>query len=245
MLLPRIREDFRETKKLNYHLYMALKKALYKPAAFFKGILLPLCEVRLTSVRSPCLFSQPTPVLTRPAARVRVRVRVDVAQEGDCSLREAAIIGSIITKVSIPVLHSAAAMLKIAEMEYTGTNSLFLRILIDKKYALPFRVVDAVVDHFLRFQDDTRVLPVLWHQAFLVFAQRYKEEMAVEQKEALLALLRRQRHYSITEEVRRELIHSKCRGDDELLLGEEALRERAARLAALALDASGSDAMEA
>ena len=32
-------------RKLNYHLYQALKKALYKPAAFFKGILLPLCEV--------------------------------------------------------------------------------------------------------------------------------------------------------------------------------------------------------
>lgn len=46
VLYPRIRQDFEETKKLNYHLYMALKKSLYKPAAFFKGILLPLCEVR-------------------------------------------------------------------------------------------------------------------------------------------------------------------------------------------------------
>ena len=34
-------------RKLNYHYYQSLKKAMYKPAAFFKGILLPLCEVGL------------------------------------------------------------------------------------------------------------------------------------------------------------------------------------------------------
>ena len=41
-------------------------------------------------------------------------------------------------------------MLKIAEMEYSGANSIFLRIFFDKKYAMPYRVVDAVVFHFLR-----------------------------------------------------------------------------------------------
>ena len=41
-------------------------------------------------------------------------------------------------------------MLKLAEMDYSGVNSIFLRILVDKKYALPFRVIDAVVYHFLR-----------------------------------------------------------------------------------------------
>ncbi len=33
--------------KLNLHLYEALKKSLYKPAAFFKGVLFPLCEVSM------------------------------------------------------------------------------------------------------------------------------------------------------------------------------------------------------
>lgn len=45
VLLDRVRDDIAENKKLNVHLYMALKKALYKPAAFFKGILLPLLDV--------------------------------------------------------------------------------------------------------------------------------------------------------------------------------------------------------
>jgi essential nuclear protein 1 len=37
VLLPRIRDDIAEYKKLNFHLYCALKKALFKPGAWFKG----------------------------------------------------------------------------------------------------------------------------------------------------------------------------------------------------------------
>lgn len=38
-------KDIKEHKKLNFHYYMALKKSTYKPAAFYKGIILPLAEV--------------------------------------------------------------------------------------------------------------------------------------------------------------------------------------------------------
>jgi essential nuclear protein 1 len=58
-------------------------------------------------------------------------------------------------------------------MSYTGPNSIFIRVLLDKKYALPYKVVDALVEHFIRFKKDERVMPVLWHQSFLVFVQRY------------------------------------------------------------------------
>jgi hypothetical protein len=47
VLLPRVRDDISEYKRLNFHLYQALRKALFKPGAFMKGILLPLCEVKL------------------------------------------------------------------------------------------------------------------------------------------------------------------------------------------------------
>lgn len=185
VLLPRVRDDIAEFKRLNYHLYMALKKAMFKPAAFFKGILLPLCESRT------------------------------------CTLREAVIISSVIQKVSIPVLHSAACMLKIAEMDYNGANSIFLRVLLDKKYALPFRVLDALVAHFVRFQNDRRELPVLWHQALLVFIQRYKQDISMEQKDALLELIRKQNHHKISVEIRRELVHSSSRDmeDPSLAVG--------------------------
>ncbi|KAL0978409.1 hypothetical protein UPYG_G00170090 [Umbra pygmaea] len=175
VLLPRVRDDIAEYKKLNYHLYMALKKALFKPGAWFKGILIPLCE------------------------------------SGTCTLREAVIIGSILTKCSIPVLHSSATMLKLAEMEYNGANSIFLRLLLDKKYALPFRVLDALVGHFLSFRSEKRVLPVLWHQSLLILAQRYKADLASEQKAALLELLKVQSHPSLSAEIRRELQNSESR----------------------------------
>lgn len=37
VLLPRIRDDLAEYKRLNFHLYQALRKALYKPGGFMKG----------------------------------------------------------------------------------------------------------------------------------------------------------------------------------------------------------------
>jgi len=178
VLLPRVRDDIQEYKRLNFHLYMALRKALFKPAAFFKGVLLPLCEGY------------------------------------DCNLREAIILGSVLAKNSIPMLHSAAALLKIAEMEYSGANSIFIRILLDKKYALPYRVIDALVHHFIQFQFDTRAMPVLWHQSLLTFVQRYKSDISTEQKEALLELIKKKTHFEITNEVRRELSNARCRDID-------------------------------
>lgn len=202
VLLPRIRDDILDYKKLNFHLYvlcpflqvfgclgpytglfrrryMSLKKALFKPAAFYKGILIPMC------------------------------------QAGDCSLREAVIVASVLARTAIPVLHTSAAMLQLAEMPYTGANSIFLRVMLDKKYALPFRVVDAMVHHFYRFLNDDRVMPVLWHQCLLIFVQRYKEDITSEQKQALMELLRKHNHPAITDDIRREIIYSRSRDNEE------------------------------
>jgi len=65
-------------------------------------------------------------------------------------LLQANIIGNVLKKMSLPALHSSAAMLKIAEMEYSAPRSIFLRFLIGKNYTLPFRVIDSLVSHFLR-----------------------------------------------------------------------------------------------
>lgn len=177
ILLERVRDDIQDNKKLNYHLYMALKKGLYKPAAFFKGFLFPL------------------------------------VQSGSCTLKEGAIVASVLTKVSVPVLHSAAALLRLAEMDFSGPAALFIRVLLDKKYALPFKVVDALVFHFLRWKTASRPFAVLEHQSLLVFTQRYKNDMTVEQKEGLLEVVKVRGHDKIGPEILRELRHSISRGD--------------------------------
>ncbi|RLN62946.1 hypothetical protein BBP00_00004423 [Phytophthora kernoviae] len=170
-LLEHVRQDIHENKRLNFHLYMALKKALYKPQAFFKGVIIPLCESR------------------------------------NCTQREAAIIGSVLSKVSVPVIHSAATLMKLASMEYSGGNSMFIRVLLNKKYSLPTRVISELSQHFLRFTSDTRKLPVLWHQSLLVFAQRYKNDIPKQYKEAMKALMKQHFHHQITPEIRRELFN--------------------------------------
>ena len=179
VLLPRVRDDIAEHKRLHFALYQALRKATFKPAAFYKGILIPLCASRT------------------------------------CTLREAVVLSSVLTRGSIPMLHSAAALLKLAELPYAGTTSFFLRVLLDKKYALPFRVVDALVDHFLRFRLETRAVPVVWHQSLLCFAQRYKTVIRAEDKTRLRALVDKQHHYLIGPEIKRELSQGRSRGEAE------------------------------
>lgn len=53
-----------------------------------------------------------------------------------------------------------------------SSGSYFMKLLMDKKYALPYRVLDAMVAHFAQFTDDERELPVIWHQCLLTFVQR-------------------------------------------------------------------------
>jgi essential nuclear protein 1 len=208
VLLDRVKEEIYGTKKLNVHLYNSLKKALYRPAAFFKGFLFPLVSE-------------------------------------NCTLREANIISSVLVRISIPVLHSAAALLRLCEIaagqsmtvntESAGACNIFIRVLLEKKYALPYKAVDALVFHFLRFRnsspaargEDTEMsearksvkqagkddkLPVLWHQCLLVFAQRYKNDITEDQREALLDLLLVRGHKDIGPEIRRELLVGRGRG---------------------------------
>lgn len=103
VLLDAVREDIQSNKKLNVQYYEALKRALYKPGAFFKGIVFPMLEV---DPSHPCL----------------TLCSLDIFQSG-CTLKEAAIIASIIAKKKVPVLHSAAALLRIAQMDYAGAQT--------------------------------------------------------------------------------------------------------------------------
>lgn len=204
VVLERVREDIYENKKLNVHLFNCLKKGLYKPAAFFKGFLFPLVG------------------------------------SGTCTLREAHIVSAVLARISVPVLHSAAALKGLCDIaaqeashgtEGGGATNIFIKTLLEKKYALPYQVIDALVFHFLRFRsvdpasvkngdvmaglkdgDAKTKLPVIWHQSLLAFAQRYKGDVTEDQREALLDLLLTHGHSQIGPEVRRELLAGRGRG---------------------------------
>lgn len=155
-----------------------------------------------------------------------------------CTQREATIVASVVSKVSVPVLHSAAAIHRICEIsasqmssdpESAGPANIFIRTLLEKKYALPYKVIDSLVFHFIRFRAagassadamDTGAgdlggvgkLPVIWHQCMLAFAQRYRNDITEDQREALLDLLLTRGHHTISPEVRRELLQGRGRG---------------------------------
>lgn len=190
ILLPIIHERIVEEKKLHPALYMAVRKALFKPVAFFKGFLLPL------------------------------------ATDEECTLREALIIASILQRSHLPPIPTAVALVKIAQQPFRGPCTVFLRVLIDKQMALPYQAIDALVAYFHRFirthshieggsgaEDEGKgagrrtveVLPVLWHQTLLLFVQRYKNDLTIEQVHLLLQVCSIHFHYLISPEIKREL----------------------------------------
>jgi len=168
VLLPSVRQNIRTTKRLNFHYYQSVRKAIFKPKAFYRGIIIPLCQ-------------------------------------SGCTGREAIILCGILGKSQIPRMHTVAALFKLLELPYSGTTHLFIKTMLNKKYSLPKAVLNALVAHFQKFQHDPRRMPVIWHQTFLVFAQRYKKALTKEQKDCLKGVLRVQNHRLITGEIRREL----------------------------------------
>jgi hypothetical protein len=52
-----LHQDIEMKKRLNYHLYGSVKKAVYKPAAFFRGILLPLAQEGTTLCLCSMLYA--------------------------------------------------------------------------------------------------------------------------------------------------------------------------------------------
>jgi len=123
-----------------------------------------------------------------------------------CTSKEAIILSSVLSKTSIPLLHSAAALLYVAEFPYNPANTIIVKTLLDKKYALPYKVVDAVVFHFVDFRNYQNPLPLVWHQSLLCFAQRYKNDITTDQRDALMAVARIHTHHAVTPEIRRELL---------------------------------------
>lgn len=168
VLLPKVREDIRMNKKLNFHLYQSVRKALFKSQAFMRGFFLPLCM-------------------------------------DECRAREALILGGIIAKNSIPIIQSALAIYKILDLEYSGPVHYFLKILLNKRYALPVKVVNKLIQHFSKFENDPRNMPVIWHQTFLVFVQRYHKNLSKEDKLLLKKVLKKQFHKDITPIIRKQL----------------------------------------
>ena len=172
-LLPAIRNDIKIHKKLNVHYYNCLKKCIFKPSAFFKGIIFPLSK--------------------------------------NLSNKEAAIIGSILRKCSIPVNHSSAALIELIKLCKNGVNGIsfgalyFMKILLMKKYAFPIFVKEELCKFFLSYDNFKEKLPVMFHQVLLIFVQIYKLNLTQNEKNSLKKFNEKNGHYAIQNEINKEL----------------------------------------
>lgn len=92
VLLPKVREDIEARKNLNYHLYLALKRSIFKPAAFFKGILLPLAAEDCTGRESVILCS------------ILKKVSIPVVHSGVCLIKLCELPFSVPTTLMIKTL---------------------------------------------------------------------------------------------------------------------------------------------
>ena len=183
-LLPAIRNDIKIHKKLNVHYYNCLKKCIFKPSAFFKGIIFPLSK--------------------------------------NLSNKEAAIIGSILRKCSIPVNHSSAALIELIKLCKNGTNGIsfgalfFMKILLMKKYAFPIFVKEELCKFFLSYDNFNQKLPVMFHQVFLIFVQIYKLNLTQNEKNSLKKFNEKNGHYAIQNEINKELNYNNNNNNNKM-----------------------------
>eukprot|EP00906_Rhabdomonas_costata_P034832 RCo048992 len=184
---------------------------------FFQAVLLPSIRDYIRQNRNlhPSLFLAVRKAVFRQKAFMKGFL-IPLCEERDCTLREALIIGSLLQKTHVEVVHAAVAIAKIALLPYSGACSLFLRLLFDKKFGLPLACIDAVVQHFGSFLTDNRPqFPVVWHQSLLTFVQRYKNDLTPAQVDLLFKVANKHQHHLITSEIRRELMPQVMKNQQE------------------------------
>lgn len=195
VLAPKVSSQLAQEGKLGYHLYDAVKRAIYKPTAFFKGFILPLAA------------GFPAPPFP--------------GQEQAPLSKEVIVYASILNRLHIPQVHAAVTLLQLSKITpFNPYNVLLMKVLIDKKFSLPVPVLEGLLAYFYETacDDDALIpvinaktgktsenLPLLWHKTLLHFVQRYKSAFTNEMIAMTRAILKKRPHHSVSDEIRREL----------------------------------------
>lgn len=88
--------------------------------------------------------------------------------------------------------------MKIAELGFTGPTAIFIKTLLEKKYALPTRVLNVMVSFFVKYEDSELILPVIFYQLVLRVCELYSGCMDEMQKSAIKSLVRKKKHEILT-----------------------------------------------
>ena len=210
-LLPKCLSNISQYSKLNYHLFQALRKAIFRPSLWFRGILFPFLKGQF-----------------HPEYKTGERQKNKNESKG--TIKQAQILSAVLMKCSVPNVHASAAFLKILEFTYNGPVGVLIKLFIDKKFALPLSVIRRVTEWFLSFGKITKIseenqskkeeikMPVLWFQSLLSFGKSYKKYLNEAEITALKNLVRKKvKHVTLSKEIV-QVLSEKEKGKEEDLL---------------------------
>lgn len=117
---------------------------------FLRSYLLPRVRDAIASYKrlDPHLFEAVNRSLFKAGAFMEGFL-VPLCESGTCTLQEATIISGVLKKVSIKMTYSAAALLALIRLPYSGATMLIMQALLEKKYSLPLTVIQSLADYFI------------------------------------------------------------------------------------------------
>ena len=143
---------------------------------FFSDYLLPrvMSDLRLGKKLNYHLFRSLQKGLYRPASWFRGIFSVFLSHP-EATIKQAQILAAVLMKTSFPSEHACAVIQRCIQSPFTGPLNVILKILIEKKFALPRKVISSLVDWFVSFQNNpnVKVMPVLWYEFLKSFLKLY------------------------------------------------------------------------
>lgn len=175
-LVPYVRLNIRKYNKLNIHLYNSLKKAIYKPAGFFKGVVFPIAE-NLTSKEANIIGS------------IIQKCSIPFAHSSSALIRLCELNGTerishghfFFIKLLLSKKYALPSMVKVGIVDFLEKVSLNSGLICKG------------------------TLPVIYHQTLLALCQFYKFDLTDEEKNKIRSICNRVSHHSISELVLKEI----------------------------------------
>ena len=158
-LLPAVQDNIFKFKKLNYQLYMAVKKAMCKISAFFKGFLLPLAET--ASTREAVIIGS---ILQKMSINA-----LDVA-------------AALVKMTTYEYRLGNGYFIKVLLSKRYSLPTIVLDALVNYmcKTGMAENTGEVVMGEYGEIAADVKEMPVMWHQTVLTLVQCYRAYFSVD-----------------------------------------------------------------
>nr|CAH8864476.1 unnamed protein product [Trichobilharzia regenti] len=171
-LLPKVKQDIEENRRLCVHLFESLIASMFRPEEFISGVYLPWVQSEMSKTEGVILSN----LIKRATLKSRfAAVALALTLEEDFSIPRSMVIETFLAK------------------KYHLPEAAVHRVI---DYFISF---DKDCTAYLT---DEKRMPLTWFKSLLVFLEYYRHNINPDQREKLLKLCRRHEHPQITPEIR-------------------------------------------